>query len=285
MLGTLGVAALLWPRPASATGLNVERIRLDPEDDGVHGGFQIGVDFQAGNTNRLDLRTSAALAFRRERHVAFLIGSSTYSTRTRAINGEDLSTLLRPESRFVNKANVHARYNFEFLDWLVGETFAQLESNEFLLVESRVLFGLGPRFVPINNGEFSLALGTDYMLEREALDAAQVVSPLPAQTIAHRWSSYLSLVYAATERLSMSSTTYVQPRFDRFSDLRLLSEGFLDVVLVEPISIRLSLRIRWDSQPSIYCSSDVGIGGCPTGDTLRLREFDIAVENSINVSF
>lgn len=280
----LGVA-LLVSREAEATGFNVEQVRLHPDDDGAHGGVQIGIDFQAGNTNRLDLTTSASLAYRRGRHLAFMVGGSKYSTRTRAIDGEGLSTLLSPDSRFVNKASVHARYNYEIYEWLVPEVFAQLERNEFLLVESRILFGAGPRFVPINNGEFLLALGTDYMLEYEALDAAQVVRPLPATTIVHRWSSYLSLIYDINDRLSMASTTYIQPRFDLFADLRLLTEALLDVTLVDPVSFRLTMRVRWDTQPSTYCATDVDIGGCPASSEVRLREVDIGVANSISVAF
>lgn len=281
----LGVelALLLGTRTAAAAGLNVEQVRLHPDQDGIYGGVQLGVDFSAGNTNRLDLRSSASLAYRHARHVAFLLGSSQFSTRTRPSDG--LSLLLRPESRFVNKAFAHLRYNYELLPWFTAEAFTQLERNEFLLLESRVLFGLGPRFVPVNNGEFSLAIGSAYMLEYEALDASQVLSPLPPQTLVHRWSSYLSLVYAANDRLHMSSTTYLQPRFDMFSDLRLLSEGMLDVTLLDPISIRLTLRLRWDSEPSVYCSDAVGLGGCPAGRELRLRELDVGVENSISLSF
>ncbi|PRQ07460.1 DUF481 domain-containing protein [Enhygromyxa salina] len=277
------LALSLHPRPAAATGLNVEQVRLHPDKDGFNGGVQLGVDFSAGNTNRLDLRSSASLAYRNGRHVAFLLGSGQYSTRTAP--SDELSLLLRPESRFVNKANAHLRYNYELLSWLTPEVFTQLERNEFLLLESRVLLGLGPRFVPVNNGEFTFAIGTDYMFEYEALDPARVLRPLPAQTVVHRWSSYLSLVYAANDRLSMSSTTYVQPRFDMFADLRLMSESMLDVTLVEPISVRLTLRLRWDSDPSTFCSDPVGLAGCPAGRELKLRELDVGVENSISISF
>lgn len=281
----LGFALMLlaWPRAAAASGLNVEQVRLHPEDDGLSGGVQFGVDFSAGNTNRLNLRSSASLAYRHGRHVAFLLGSSQYSTRTRPV--DSISQLFRRESRFVNKGDAHLRYNYELLSWLTPEVFAQLERNEFLLLESRILFGIGPRFVLVHNDEFNFALGSDYMLEYEALDAAQVVSPLPPQTIVHRWSSYLSLVYAASDRLRMSSTTYVQPRFDMFSDLRVLSEGTLDVTLIEPLSIRLNLRLRWDSEPSVFCSTAIGIGGCPAGSEQRLRELDVSIENSISISF
>lgn len=273
-----------YPRVAAASGLNVERLRMNPDENGVHGGFTIGVDFQAGNSNRLEVSTSAALAFRRGRHLGFLLGDSKYSTRTRAAQGEGLSTLLDPSSRFVNKANLHLRYNYELRPWFVPELFTQVERDEFLLLEGRVLFGLGPRFVPFNDGRFALSLGTDWMLEYEALDPALVVSPLPAQTLVHRWSSYLALVYAS-ERVRMSSTTYVQPRFDLWSDLRLLSEATVDVTLVEPISVRLNLRLRWDSAPSIYCAAAVGIAGCDANDQVELRSVDVALENSINVRF
>ncbi len=272
------------PSSALASGLNVERVRMNPDEDGVHGGLTVGIDFQAGNTNRLDVSTSAGIAYRHGPHVAFLIGSSKYSTRTRASEGEGLSTLFAPGSRFVNKANVHLRYNYEIRPWLAAEAFTQVERDEFLLLEGRVLFGLGPRFVPFNDGQFSLSLGTDWMLEYEALDAARIVRPLPADTLVHRWSSYLALVYA-TDRLRMSSTTYLQPRFDRFRDLRLMSEATLDVTLIEPISIRLTLRLRWDSMPSVYCAGDVGIGGCAPVDEFRLREVDLGIENSINIRF
>lgn len=283
--GLLGLGALLTPTDAGATGLNVERIRIDPDQDGLHGGVQLGVNFQAGNTNRLDLRSSAALAYRRGKHHGFLYGSSQYSTRTRAIEGEGLDQLLDRESRITNKATAHARYNYDLLDWLSAELFTQVERNEFLLLESRILFGLGPRFEPFRNEEFSLAIGTDYMIEFEALDAARVIEPLPATTFAHRWSSYLSLAYEANERLMMSSTTYVQPRFDLFADLRVLSESALDVTLIAPLSLRLLMRVRWDSQPSTYCSSQVAVAGCPASQRIRLRELDIAVENSLSIEF
>lgn len=269
---------------AAASGLNVERVRMNPNEDGVHGGLSIGVDFQAGNTNRLDVSTSAGIAYRHRRHVVFLIGSSKYSTRTRAQLGEGLSQLLEPSSRFVSKAHLHLRYNYEVLAWLVGEAFTQIERDEFLLLEGRVLFGLGPRFVPFNDGRFSLSLGSHWMLEYEALDPAQVVEPLPARTLVHRSSSYLSLVYAA-ERLRMSSTTYLQPRFDLIRDLRLLSEANVDVTLIEPVTLRLTLRLRWDTMPSIYCAKDVGIGGCAPSDRLMLRPVDLTLENAINVRF
>jgi len=269
---------------ARASNLNVERVRMTPNEDGVHGGFVVGFDFRAGNTNRLDLSTSASIAYRHGRHVAFLIGSSKYSTRTRPVVGEGISELFNPASRFINQANVHVRYNYEFKPWLVAEIFNQASRDEFLLLEGRVLFGLGPRFVPFNDGQFSIALATDWMLEFEALDPTQIVRPLPARTLVHRWSSYLSLAYTS-ERLRMSSTTYFQPRFDLFRDVRLLSEGNFEVTLIEPVSVRLSLRLRWDSDPSVFCAAPVGIAGCPAAAEVRLREFDVTVENAISVRF
>jgi hypothetical protein len=281
----LAATAVAWPGTSEASGLNAERVRMTPDEDGIHGSFQIGFDFQAGNTNRLDFSTSAAIAFRRGKHVGFLVGNTKYATRTLAISGEGISALLEPRSRFINRANVHLRYNYEFLPWFTGEIFTQVERDEFLLLEGRVLFGLGPRFVPFRAGDFSIAIGTDWMLEYEALDPARIVRPLPAQTLVHRWSSYLTLVYSADSRLRMSSTTYLQPRFDVFSDLRLLTEGILEATLIEPVSIRLLLRLRWDTDPSVYCATPVGLAGCPPTSEIRLREVDVTVENAISVRF
>jgi hypothetical protein len=270
--------------PAAASGLNVERVRLDPDEDGVHGGLNLGVDFQAGNSSRLDLSSSAAISFRRKRHLAFLIGSTKYVTATRPNAGEDLAKLVDPGSRIINRAQVHLRYNYEFHPWLVAEAFTQVDRDQFLMLDGRVLFGLGPRFVPFDDGDFSLALGTAWMLEYESLDPARIVGPLPADTLVHRWSSYLSLIYKR-ERVRMGSTTYVQPRFDLFADLRLMTEGTLDVTLFDPISLRLTLRLRWDSMPSIFCGSAIEIGGCPVASQIHLRQVDVALENGINVRF
>jgi hypothetical protein len=270
--------------PATASGLNVERVRLDPDEDGLHGGLSLGVDFQAGNSSRFDLSSSAALGFRRKRHLAFLVGSSKYVTATRPNAGEELSKLLAPDSRIINRAQVHLRYNYEFRPWLVAEVFAQVERDQFLMLDGRVLFGLGPRFVPFDDGDFSLALGTDWMLEYEALDPAKIVGPLPADTLVHRWSSYLSLIYKR-ERVRMVSTTYFQPRFDLFTDLRLMTEGTVDVTLFDPVSLRLTLRVRWDSMPSTFCGKAIEIAGCPAADQIQLREVDVALENAINVRF
>lgn len=281
----IGLCVALAPRIAAATGLNTERLRVEPDEQGLSGDLQLGVNFSAGNVNRLDLRTSAALGFRRGQHLVFLIGNSSYSTRTRAIEGESLAQLLDDDSRFINRADLHLRYNYDILPWLTAELFGQVERNEFLLVESRVLFGVGPRFVPVKNDEFTMAIGTDYMLEYEALESERVVRPLPAQTLVHRWSSYLTFSYDVSERLTMRSTTYLQPRFDLLRDLRLLTEGMLEVVLLEPVTLRLFLRLRWDSDPSEYCRSAVPAAGCPMANQVRLREVDLTVENAIAVSF
>lgn len=283
-----GLLAVIGPGigEAQASGFNVERVRLRPKEDGLSGGLSVGVDFQAGNVNRFDLNTSASLAYHWHEHLAFLIGNSSFATRSKAIDGGSLDNLFAPDSRFINKAQVHLRYNYEIRPWAVAEIFNQVERDEFLLVESRVLLGVGPRFVPFDNGHFRLALGTAWMLEYEALAAERVVSPLPAQTLVHRWSSYLSLSYGEPDdRLRMRSTLYFQPRFDLVRDLRLFSESELDIVLVEPVSIKLFLRLRWDNAPSIYCRQAVALTGCPADDRVQLREVDIGIENAIAVSF
>ncbi|NVB42123.1 DUF481 domain-containing protein [Pseudenhygromyxa sp. WMMC2535] len=287
LLAVIVALGVFWaaPRHARATGLNVERLRLNPDDDGLHGGLSLGVDFQAGNVNLFDLNTSASVAWRRDAHLLFLIGNSKFATRTKAIDGGTLDGLFEDQARYINRANLHLRYNYDFLDWLTAEAFSQVERDEFLLVASRVLTGAGPRFVPLRRDNLSLAVGTAWMLEYEALDPQRVVSPLPAQTLVHRWSSYLTLMVVHDERVSFRSTTYVQPRFDRLADLRLMSEGELSVELFDPVSIQILAKLRWDTQPSTYCSGDVALDGCASADRVQLRELDVTIENNISVRF
>ena len=91
-----------------ATGLNVEAVRLHPKDDGLFGGVIVGVDFQAGNVNRLDLRASASLVL-----AALVADGDTVIER----NGHRV--LIDPESLPFLSGSV-----IDFKDELIGARFA-----------------------------------------------------------------------------------------------------------------------------------------------------------------
>lgn len=284
---TLGLAVVGFVPSAHAGGLNIERMRLDPDEDGVSGGFDVSFGLAQGNVNLLDLGASGNVAFRRDRHLVFVLGDSRLAARTRRIDGGTFAGLADAENRFFNKHQGHLRYNYRILDWLRAEAFTQAETNEFLIVEARGLLGGGPRLTPFANEEFGVHWGAAYMAEYEQFDKTRLVEPGPEQsiTVVHRLSTYLTLAFSR-ERVSMQSTTYVQPRFDLWRDLRILNENEIEVKITEVLGLKLMTSLRYDSIPPVVCGSPLSAGmPCADDEVRELRSVDIAVKNAIAVSF
>ena len=49
--------------------------------------------------------------------------------------------------------------------------------------------------------------------------------------------------------MRLVSITYVQPRFDRFSDLRILQDAALEVDVVKHLSLLVGVTVAYDSDP------------------------------------
>lgn len=120
---------------------------------------------------------------------------------------------------------LHTRYNYEFLPWLWGELFYQLQFNEFSRLNLRQLVGVGPRLRFLDVEEpIRLAgyVGAAYMIEYERLAPDTVNEDL--ETTAHRANTYLSLTLQFSEEISLSNVFYYQPRLSEPKDYRLLNE-------------------------------------------------------------
>lgn len=70
-----------------------------------------------------------------------------------------------------------------------------------------------------------------------------------ALTLSHRWSHYLTFSVSLDDRMSAGTTTYAQPRFDRFSDHRILNETYFEAGITDVISAKISTWMRFDSEP------------------------------------
>jgi hypothetical protein len=86
------------------------------------------------------------------------------------------------------------------------------------------------------------------MLERERLNLSALATESET-TVAQRSSNYVSVSLPLEERATAGCTTYVQPRFDRFRDYRILSEAFVELDVSQTVSARLAISIRHDSEP------------------------------------
>lgn len=248
----LALAALLAARTVRAQ-INIERLRSDLRKAPAQATLEGSFTGRAGNVESVVAGAAGVGAASAGRHRFFGSISGDYAR----FGGE-----VR-----VSKSFVHLRYGYELLPWLLPEAFVQQQQDKFQRLQVRELFGLGPRFVLVDLEDFTSAYGTAYMLEFERISVA-TGAPDDPQTHAHRWSHYLSTTWRPEARVRFFGTVYVQPRFDIFTDLRVLFEAALMTELTKRLAVKVVATVRHDTRP-------------PT----EVKRTDAEVKNSIVVQF
>jgi putative salt-induced outer membrane protein YdiY len=129
------------------------------------------------------------------------------------------------------------------------EVFVQAQYNAFTNLRSRMLTGAGGRFDFIHRNLLGVWGGTGYMIEYE-VNAVEPSDPHPSETFNHRWTSYLSTRFNLIgDQLQFGSTTYVQPRFDDYSDIRLQMGAQLEAKVGPVFALGADFEVRYDSRP------------------------------------
>ncbi|MEO7330381.1 MAG: DUF481 domain-containing protein [Minicystis sp.] len=230
----LTLALALAPRAASAQ-VNVESLRNELKQTPRFLSLEGSVTGRLGNSRGI---IAGAAVFGGvhflERHLIFLKAQGDY-----AAFGDKAS---------VAKSFAHVRYTVALLPWLSGEVFAQIQQDKFQRLRLRQVDGIGPRFGLVQRRDLEVFYGTSYMLEYEVL-SDEPGGPDLAGAFAHRWNNYLSLVYRFGPTARFASVIYVQPRFDDFGDVRVLSDSSVIVELITPLKLKLGVILRHDTRP------------------------------------
>ena len=228
--------------PAAAQIVNVQPKLQVGEAEGVSGALGASVEWKTGNTRMLTLGGEATTRLvRKANHLIFLMSGRYVSAEGAA---------------FERRVMEHLRYRRDLMSWLGVEAFGQHEFNQFRRLRLRGLVGGGPRLSHAFGSFLELALGTAYMLEHERLDwvlgeEGELLADSGRRTTQHRWSSYLSVNLAVSDRFQLVHTVYAQPRFDDPADLRLLAEATARVALVESFALAVSGSLAWDRRPPL----------------------------------
>jgi len=210
------------------------------------------VTLESGHTELFEIGARARFDFRRGPHYTFATGELRYGRQ----EGDP----------FRDRVFGHLRYNYQVLPWLVAEAFTQLQRDRFARLQLRVLAGGGLRIRYFNRETIKLFQGTTPMYEYENLDQAPI-DRHPATVSTARWSNYLNLRLRFTEETRFDATVYVQPRFDQWSDVRVLSQAALTVQLAEAVRLVTEFRLNYDSRP-------------PS----EVESLDLALQNGVEVS-
>lgn len=236
------VAMALLGAPAARAQVNVEPLREQVSDDGFGARVRASVSSYAGNTRGIIFGGSALFGADLRRNVAYLVLTGDYAKLNGAIS--------------VAKWFAHARYNYELRRWLWWEVYGQIESDRFRRVTLRELLGTGPRFALLRSENVDIFYGASYMYERTNLDTASRGSR--GEGVAHRFSNYAALTLRMHDRISVTSVTYAQPRFDEPSDVTLLSVNGADFEVTELLHSRIDLTVRYDSvTPADVAAADL----------------------------
>jgi hypothetical protein len=227
------LVAAVSASPASAQ-VNTEPFRARIKDRGYSFILQGTFDGHTGNTFGVTADGLVGVGVARGPHLAFAFLSGDYAK----LNG----------TLGVAKSFAHARYVYELTRFAWWEVFAQAQSDVFQRIETRNLFGTGPRVAVFERREAALFVGVAYMFERDVIDVAPGATEqrIPLE---NRLSAYFTAHATLRDGIDTVTTTYVQPRLDDASDIRILSESGFVFKVNTRLSTNITFSAHYDSNP------------------------------------
>lgn len=235
------------PRLASAQ-VNAEALRSTLKQNPRFLWLQSSLNGNTGNTNTITYSGAAFGGLTSLPHLAFARGSADFGAASGKTN--------------VAKWVAHARYNYEILEILALEAFAQVQHDRFRRLNIRDLYGLGLRAILYADKENELFFGSAYMLEHEVIGAIPEAGG--TNDIWHRSSNYLGFNVAISPIVTASTVLYFQPRFDRLPDFRILSDSVVAFTITKLLSAGISANLWYDNRPPAL-----------------VHTYDLAIKNSL----
>lgn len=148
-------------------------------------------------------------------------------------------------NRLVSDGLLHLRYNRKVNEWLRWEFFGQVQNNIVTQIDSRMLFGTGPRFKLVKLPSFKLYAASLFMYELEKEKTTPVVKHNDVRN-----SSYLSFTWLPRSNIEMISTTYFQPLLNKLSDYRILNQITFNVKATNHFGLSLQWNYLHDRFPA-----------------------------------
>ena len=240
LIGAVILGALLTSAPALAI---VNVLPTGQGEDGFSGKLSTSVTWRTGNTDLLQLAASTNAAYHQDKHGVLFKAQVTYGSKSSDV--------------YIARTFEHLRYRYAVLDWLTTETLLQHQYDMFKKLKFRALLGLGvaASWQPLE--DLSLVLGSTYLLEREVEGEDVEITLSGFSDFDHRWSNYLQLGWNVTESIGLKSTTFLQPKFNDFGDLRIHSENGLTVKANKVFAITVSFTATYDSDPYSDANTEV----------------------------
>lgn len=211
--------------------LNVESLRKVTDTSGFSGSTSLYFSLKRNKNDFFSISNDIHLQYKMKKNLFLFKNQINFQK----IEGDN----------FTNNGISHLRYNYKFRPRIALEVFAQGQYNKVSKIDFRGLFGIGPRFKLSSNSEkYKIYLGTLIMYEYEELSDG---SPIQRN---FRGSNYLSFSLYPTDRVTLVSTTYYQPKLSDFSDYRISSQSSLLIDLYKSLAFKTSYTFTFNANPA-----------------------------------
>ncbi len=216
---------------SKAQVIDIEHLRQEADTLGFSGSIGVNLQVTKNTKDILFFGGTAYVQYRNGRHLALFMNNTSYK---KADNVD-----------IINKGTNHLRYNYRLNDLITFEAFLQAQYNSISKIDQRQLVGGGPRFRLKEKDKYKVFLGTLFMYEHEKIN-----NPPAEYHNNFRFSGYLSVRYFPTEHITIGSTTFYQPRIDKFNDYRIYSYNSISIKLIKKLSLKLTYVIGYDTYPA-----------------------------------
>lgn len=219
---------MFGPCLQAQTIVNTETLMLTA-DSGFIWTAGVSGDFSAGNSDVLDVTSDAGFSTRVGKTTFKLIGS--------------WNRLAQDGVSIQSSAFGHLRMEHGAVGGWQVFGFAQISSNDVLLMRSRNLMGGGLKRRIIDGTRGAATVSWGCFWEHEVYD----VEVVPSQML--RNSFILSGRWEVTQGIQMRYTTYLQSDYRNWQDSRAFFEWTWDIAILDQVALEWNLGIRWDGDP------------------------------------
>ena len=212
----------------------MEALRQDDPPLGYSGTFGGDLTLRTGNVDLIQLGLNARLYKATESITRLIVGNGGLG--------------LLSGSSFASSGLLHYRQTYHYNETIFPEWWGQLNYDRPQLLDFRAITGGGVR-TSFASGEWEqFGMGAALILEHERLNLPDTAIH-DDQTTVIRWSYFLTLRLVPNENLVITSTTYLQPVFSTFSDLRTLENLRVAASVTDELDLTVSFDLRYDSRP------------------------------------
>ncbi len=211
--------------------VNIESARIQSDTTGWLGTAAAAVSLTKNTQQVFDAEASAHLQYKSQRSLYLILGN--------------YGVLKTKDEKLINNAFLHFRYNYKITKTLRWEAFTQIQNNLITRIKSRFLIGTGPRFKIASSKVFRFYAASLPMYE---IEKETGVDELHKNV---RLSSYASFSIYPNDRIEIISTTFYQPRIDKFNDYRILNQSSFKVKASKKLTLGVNWNYLFDSYPAI----------------------------------